>query len=242
MQARPIASVFLGSLPRSPLNVIHEVFVKYYLKYSLYIIVFIGFSSLHAGSYDEFFKALQADDQRTVSQLLARGFDANTRDPQGLHPLILAIRQPSPAVLSLLLQASGLQAEARNRNDESPLMLAALAGMTDVCRRLIAKDADVNKTGWTPLHYAAAGGHAEIVQLLLDHAAYIDAQSPNQTTPLMMAAMYGNTPTVTALLDAGADASLKNQKGMTALDFAREAGRQGAAELLERHLKALPAR
>ena len=156
--------------------------------------------------------------------------------------MILAIRQPSPAVLSLLLQAPGLQTEARNRNDESPLMLAALAGMTDVCRRLIAKDADVNKPGWTPLHYAASGGHAEIVQLLLDHAAYIDAQSPNQTTPLMMAAMYGNTPTVTALLDAGADASLRNQKGMTALDFAREAGRQGAVELLERHLKALPAR
>jgi len=213
----------------------------YYIRFILYIIVFIGYSSAFSGSYDDFFKALQADDQRTVGQLLARGFDANTRDPQGLHPLILAIRQPSPAVLERLLGAPGLQVEARNRNDESALMLAALAGMTDVCRRLIALDADVNKPGWTPLHYAASGGHAEIVQLLLEHSAYIDAQSPNQSTPLMMAAMYGNTRTLSMLLEAGADAGVKNQKGMTALDFAREADRQGAVALIQRHLKTLPA-
>jgi len=213
----------------------------YYIRFILYFIVFIGYSSAFSGSYDDFFKALQADDQRTVGQLLARGFDANTRDPQGLHPLILAIRQPSPAVLERLLGAPGLQVEARNRNDESALMLAALAGMTDVCRRLIALDADVNKPGWTPLHYAASGGHAEIVQLLLEHSAYIDAQSPNQSTPLMMAAMYGNTRTLSVLLEAGADASVKNQKGMTALDFAREADRQGAVALIQRHLRTLPA-
>ena len=213
----------------------------YYIRFILYLIVFIGYSSAFSGSYDDFFKALQADDQRTVGQLLARGFDANTRDPQGLHPLILAIRQPSPAVLERLLGAPGLQVEARNRNDESALMLAALAGKTDVCRRLISLDADVNKPGWTPLHYAASGGHAEIVQLLLEHAAYIDAQSPNQSTPLMMAAMYGNTRTLSVLLEAGADASLKNQKGMTALDFAREADRQGAVALIQRHLRTLPA-
>jgi len=212
----------------------------YCIRFILYLFVFVGYSSAFSGSYDDFFKALQADDQRTVGQLLARGFDANTRDPQGLHPLILAIRQPSPAVLERLLGAPGLQVEARNRNDESALMLAALAGMTDVCRRLIALDADVNKPGWTPLHYAASGGHAEIVQLLLEHSAYIDAQSPNQTTPLMMAAMYGNTRTVSVLLEAGADASVKNQKGMTALDFAREADRQGAVALIQRQLKTLP--
>jgi hypothetical protein len=213
----------------------------YCIRFILYLFVFISYSSAFSGSYDDFFKALQADDQRTVGQLLARGFDANTRDPQGLHPLILAIRQPSPAVLERLLGAPGLQVEARNRNDESALMLAALAGMTDVCRRLIALDADVNKPGWTPLHYAASGGHAEIVQMLLEHSAYIDAQSPNQSTPLMMAAMYGNTRTLSVLLEAGADASVKNQKGMTALDFAREADRQGAVALIQRHLKTLPA-
>ena len=139
--------------------------MKFYIRYFIYLLVFIGFSGAGAGSYDDFFKALQFDDQRTVSQLLARGFDVNTRDPQGLHPLILAVRQPAPAVLEHLLSAPGLQVEARNRNDESALMLAALAGMTQVCRRLIALDADVNKPGWTPLHYAATGGHAEICLL-----------------------------------------------------------------------------
>jgi ankyrin repeat protein len=50
--------------------------------------------------------------------------------------------------------------------------------------------------------------------------AYIDAGSPNGTTPLMMAARYGTGEAVDLLLAEGADARLKNQQGLTALQFA----------------------
>jgi ankyrin repeat protein len=44
----------------------------------------------------------------------------------------------------------------------------------DIAEQLIKKGADVNKTGWTPLHYAASSGQLAIISLLLDQHAYID--------------------------------------------------------------------
>lgn len=209
-------------------------------KYALYLIVLVWFFPVKAGSYDDFFEGLKTDEVKVVANLLARGFDPNTLSFDGQYPLVLAIRRPSPAVLDLLLRTKGLRAEVRTAKDESPLMLASMAGMVEVCKRLIALDADVNKTGWTPLHYAASGGHIEVIKLLLSHSAYIDAESPNLTTPLMMAAMYGSPQAVELLLTEGADASLKNQKGMTALDFADVADKQASAKILVRHMIARP--
>jgi len=123
--------------------------------------------------------------------------------------------------------------EARNAKDESPLMMAAIKGNVEAVKALIARDADVNKTGWTPLHYAASAGspqHAVIISLLLENHAYIDAASPNGTTPLMMAAHYGSTEAVQLLLDEGADPTLKNQLGLTAADFALRVSRTESAE------------
>jgi uncharacterized protein len=71
-----------------------------------------------------------------------------------------------------------------------------------------------------------------MIALLLDENAYIDAESPNKTTPLLMAAMYGTTPAVRALLEAGADPTLRNQLGMSAVDFAQRGKRPDAAELI----------
>jgi ankyrin repeat protein len=209
--------------------------MKYFKLLLYFVVLYISFP-ISAGTYDDFFKALKEDNAQVVARVLARGFDPNTLNPEGSHPLILAIRRPSPAVLGLLLQAKSIQVEYRNAAGESPLMLAAMAGMVDVCKRLIALDADVNKTGWTPLHYASAAGQVAVIRLLIDHSAYIDAESPNKSTPLMMAAMYGDSEVVRLLLDEGADATLKNEKGLTALDFAQAAGKGASARLITKHL------
>jgi ankyrin repeat protein len=73
-----------------------------------------------------------------------------------------------------------------------------------------------------------------VVDALLAHHAYIDAESPNGTTPLMMAAQYGVESVVVSLLEAGADASLRNEQGLSALDFARRADRPDIVLRLER--------
>lgn len=202
------------------------------LKKLVYLVVLFCFSICHAGSYDDFFMAIKRDDADAVSVLLARGFDANTPNPEGMHGLFLAIREPSLKVAAVLINWPQTNVETRTPKDESPLMLASLKGLTEICQQLIDKGADVNKPGWTALHYAATHGHLAVMTLLLDKHAYIDAASPNGTTPLMMAAGYGTPAAVTLLLEVGADPLLKNDQGLTAIDLAHRANRADSAAII----------
>jgi ankyrin repeat protein len=111
-------------------------------------------------------------------------------------------------------------------------MYAALKGHLALVKLLISKDADVNKSGWTPLHYAATHGDEDIVRLLLDQHAFVNAGSPNGTTPLMMAAQYGRPTTVKLLIEEGAEPLLKNEQGLNALDFARLGNRVDAQAII----------
>lgn len=194
-----------------------------------------------AGSYEDFLHALRNDGVDTLRRLQRQGFDFNTRDEGGQPGLLLALRSDSLRAAEFLLAQPGIDLDALSANGENALMLAALRGHVGLFKQLIGQGAEVNQPGWTPLHYAAthsAPASVEMVALLLEHSAYIDAASPNDTTPLMMAARYGNTETVKLLIDAGADVTLRNQQGLSARDFARTAERQDVADLINRALRA----
>ncbi|MDD5030296.1 MAG: ankyrin repeat domain-containing protein [Rhodoferax sp.] len=206
--------------------------LKHYFKIIFYLIVFNGNCYIYAGSYDDFFAALQQDDAQQVQQLLQRGFDPNTPNPDGQHGLLIALKAKAYKAAGVLAVWPKTAVETRTKADESPLMLAALVGQLALCQTLIEHDGDVNKPGWAPLHYAATNAHLDVMQLLLEHNAYIDAASPNGTTPLMMAAQYGSASAVKLLLEAGADPTLKNILGLSALDFAKRGDRADSADIL----------
>ncbi len=181
-----------------------------------------------AGAFDDFFTAIRRDRGDEITALLARGLDPNTSDEQGRTGLLLALQLESWQAFAALLKAPQLDVNRRNAQGETALMLAAIKGQLDAARALIARDADVNQTGWTPLHYAASCTLAQapqMVRLLLEESAYIDAGSPNGSTPLMLAAQYGSEDVAQLLLAEGADPSIKNQRGLTAVQFAQRAGR-----------------
>lgn len=206
--------------------------MRKYFRFAFLLFVAIQFSGAWAGSYEDFFAAIKQDDGGAVTALLQRGFDPNTTSPEGQPGLYLALREGSLRAAEALVDWPQANVELRNGQDESPLMMAALKGQLRMVRLLIARGADVNKPGWAPLHYAATGGHLEIMEVLLENHAFIDAESPNGTTPLMMAAFYGTPAAVQLLLEAGADTAMKNKLGLTAIDFARRGNRPDAERLI----------
>lgn len=206
--------------------------MRNHLKFVAYLAMAFGVSCAHAGSYEDFFQAVVRDDPGAIVALLRRGFDPNALDPQGRSGLIRALQDDSVKAAETLVDWPKTDINWASLQAETPLMLAAIKGDTALARKLIARGAYVNMPGWTPLHYAASGGHADIIQMLLDESAYIDAESPNKTTPLMMAAQYGSPEAVKLLLDSGADPALRNELGLTALDFARRGERPDAIRML----------
>jgi uncharacterized protein len=217
--------------------------VKKRLKDIVVYVFFLTSVSVNAGSFDDFFKAASIDNESAMVALALRGFDLNTRNEQGDSGLIVALRESSMKVTGFLLSQRSVKVNQRNAKGETPLMIAAIRGHLDAARQLIQRGADVNMPGWTPLHYAASRpdpDSAAMVRLLLEHHAYIDAESPNRSTPLMLAAMYGHRDLVKLLLDEGADPSLRNEQGLTAVDFARRADRDDLAEQIAQRLRQRP--
>ncbi|ALS61460.1 ankyrin repeat domain-containing protein [Pandoraea norimbergensis] len=183
------------------------------------------------------FKAVTFNDTKAVAEALKAGVDPNTRDEKGNPLLVIAMREKSVDVARLLINNDKTDLDATNAAGENALMLASLQGLTPMVKLMIDKEAEVNKKGWAPLHYAATSGNDEIVQLLLDASAYVDAESPNGTTPLMMAARGGHITTCKVLLDGGADVRLKNQLGLTAIDFANQSNQKEIADGLRKRLE-----
>ena len=108
-------------------------------------------------------------------------------------------------------------------------MLAAINNQIELAKVLIQRGADVNKPGWTPLHYASTRGHREMMRLLIENEAYIDSESENGTTPLMMAAYFATPLAVKLLLEEGADPTLVNSANVSALDMALTKDQQQSA-------------
>jgi len=204
-----------------------------YFKFLAYLLLAIGFSLTHAGSYVEFFRAVDRDDPMTVADLLTRGFDPNAASEQGQTPLYLALKGDSPKVFKVLMQHPSLKVDLANGAGETPLMIAALRGEVEAMKLLLSRGAQLNRSGWTPLHYAASAPEPDAVALLLERGAAVDALAPNGYTALMMAAQYGTEDAAMLMLKRGADPRLRNSRGQTAADLARIADRDKLAAKLE---------
>ena len=93
-------------------------------------------------------------------------------------------------------------------------------------------DLEVRFEDRTPLALAAGSAAPEILELLLDAGADVDALGPGNTTPLMRAAYYGNTLAVSLLLKHGADIQMEADSGYAAFDYALESGQEGIMQSL----------
>jgi len=183
--------------------------------------------------YDDLIVAVVNDRADTVKSLIDRGVDPNSVDPNGDPILYIAARAGNAATVDVLL-ATKVKVDARTRYGDTPLMGAALAGQLDIVKKLRAKGAELDYKGWTPLIYAATGGHDAIVAFLLDQGANVNAESANGTTALMMAAREGKGSTVDLLVKRGADVNHRNENNVSALDWAKRGNEAAMAAVLRR--------
>ncbi|HET9045577.1 MAG TPA: ankyrin repeat domain-containing protein [Casimicrobiaceae bacterium] len=183
--------------------------------------------------YDDMIVAVANDRAGEVKALLARGVDPDIVDPNGDPLLYTAARAGFGATVDVLLAAK-VNVDARNRFGDTPLMAAALEGRLDIAKKLRARGAAIDYKGWTPLSYAATGGHDNVVVWLLDQGANVNAESANGTTPLMMAVREGRGSTVELLVKRGADVNHRNENGVSALDWAKRGNERAMEELLRR--------
>jgi ankyrin repeat protein len=101
----------------------------------------------------------------------------------------------------------------------TPLLSAAARGHAKVVEILLDNGAlisDRNDSG-TALHYGAEFGHEDVVRVALERGAVIDEKEDSGSTPLHLAVHSGNKAVVRRLLVAGADTTLKNKFGKTAM-------------------------
>ena len=126
--------------------------------------------------------------------------------------------------------AAGANPAATDEAGETALMLAAQGGHVAAVKALIAAGADVNAAspqGWTALAKAAYNGetergYVEVVELLADAGANLDARIFFGITPLMLAAGGGDASVVECLINRGADVLAPNEGGRTARMMAND--------------------
>jgi len=167
---------------------------------------------------DKMTKAVQFDDLSEVKKLISAGVSL----VKGGNPLtVFAAKEKSKQTLDYLIGLKGVDVDHPNLSGETVLMMASLYGMLSEVKVLVDKrGAEINKSGWTPLHYACTEGHLAVADYLLSKGAKVDALSESDTTPLMMAVRSGNIQLVRLLLDRGADLQIRNHQGFSAIDVA----------------------
>lgn len=203
------------------------------LKLVLILSLLLISSAAQATPQQDFVRAVEMNSATAVRKLLDAKVDPNTAEPQRGEPgLVLAVREDAMDVVDVLLAHPGIRVDATANNGNTALMMAAFKGNMAAVKKLLAKGAAINRTGWTPLHYAAAGGHGDIVRFLIEQGASINAVSTHGITPLIMAAQEGKHDAIVALLEKGADRSLRNSEKLTAAEVAEKVGKPFAAETI----------
>ena len=149
-----------------------------------------------------------------VRYLLAHGAQINVRRiSNGETPLFLALRVRSFDILTLLIHA-GADINLRNKGGDTPLMLASFNSASEndyeMVQFLKANGANFNSPD-EELLYAASRGDVGLIQQLLAAGAKVNQSYEDGVTPLMAAAINGQTAAVKALIAAGAN--------LTALDI-----------------------
>lgn len=139
------------------------------------------------------------------------------------------------------LVSQGIDPNTTNVAGASAIELASNYGHREVVSFLLSQGASPDPTTTNPhssaLIYAATNGDLELVQLLVSYGANVNlVDDAYKQTALIWACAYGKSvDVVKTLLDAGADASIRDANGNTALVLAEHFGFDEITRVLREH-------
>ena len=189
-----------------------------------------GATALHWTTY--------LNDAETSALLIRAGANVNARNNYGVTPLAIAAEQGNVPIIDQLMKAGTDPNDPIHfvNSAETPLMHAARAGSADAVKLFVLAGAKINAretwNGQSALMWAAAEGHASVVQALIDGGADLYARSNGGTTPFIFAVRKGDMPTVKTLLNAGVDVNEKRIDSATPLLVAVINGHEDLVDLL----------
>jgi len=173
---------------------------------------------------------MAADAPGKVRALLGRGADPKAVAKSGYDALMAAVLFPGNQETVEILLNAGAGPKARDgvRFKMSPLAVASMTGDTAVAGLLISKGADPNvpflllgQVPVLPLTMAVGFDEPEMVRLLVARGAKLDARDPDGMTDVSWAALNHKDAALKALLELGADRTVKDKFGLAPLEHTR---------------------
>ena len=211
---------------------------------------------------EEFFTLIKLGEIDQVKELLDEDPElVNARDIEDMSAVMAAVYYQRWGIVQLLITcgaqldifeacAAGREERVRDLLEEDPAQVNAIAddgfhplelacffGHYEIAELLLEYGASVDEPSHNPmevmpLHSAVASQSLEIVRLLLEHGAPVNARQSEDFTPLHAAAQNGDLEIMHLLLAYGADPDARDVEGKTPLWFAEAEGHQAAADLL----------
>jgi uncharacterized protein len=183
--------------------------------------------------------AVYNDDVAEVRRLLKAGADVRLANNYGATPMGLAAEIGNAEIVKLLLEA-GADPESPNADGQTALLAVARTGNVEAAKLLVDRGAKVDARekwgGQTPLMWASARRHPQMMQFLISKGADVNARSINRDyqrhvtaegrpksldsggfTPLLYAARENCMACVKVLLDNKADIDLPDPDGVSPL-------------------------
>ncbi|MCJ1383902.1 hypothetical protein MMC17_007016 [Xylographa soralifera] len=196
-----------------------------------------------------------------VKYLLQKGVNVESRCAKGRAPLSCAVVTGNEVTVILLLD-KGASVDTMSWG-LTPLHEAIHSGDLRMVKLLLSHHANINTKAsreyvkpkpvtlgrvepdsftshdvecvWTPLFRATSSGREDIVQLLIEQGADIDARGPSELTALMLAVKDHHDSVTKVLLDRDAGTAATDESGWTALHQAAHNSGEIAASLLLEH-------
>ncbi|UOF00800.1 ankyrin repeat domain-containing protein [Bdellovibrio reynosensis] len=182
-------------------------------------------------------EAARTGNMESIKESLEQGkLNINSQDEEGYTPLISAAAGGQIDVVELLLK-NGADIELKTKKGQTALSAAINGDHYEVAQRLIGAGADVNQvipnSRKDTLLIGSAGNNLETTKMILEkNKELLNKTNAEGETPLSRSVRFGNHEVTRYLIDQGAKRNIKDKKGLTALDIARQNKDQRTVNLL----------